>query len=207
MSADVTVSAEALLGELREGRRLLATQTLELDALRASERRLRLIADHLPAFVAYVDATDLRYRWVNHRFVSGFGRPRADLIGSHVRDVIGAPNYEFALPFIEQVRAGRAASYENDFSIEQGPRRIRVNYVPDVAEDGAVIGIIVLSYDVTEVTRATAALRESEQRRRRAAVLELIVPGPPGQRGREEIFSVEDVEGLPIHDGYPRPTL
>lgn len=160
------MAAQALLAELREGRRLLGAQTLELDALRASERRLRLIADHLPAFVAYVGATDLRYTWVNDRFVSGFGRPRVELIGSLVRDVIGARNFEFALPFIEQVRAGRAVSYENDFSLEQGARCIQVNYVPDVAEDGAVIGIIVLSYDVTEVTRATAALRESEQRLR-----------------------------------------
>ncbi|PKN55795.1 MAG: hypothetical protein CVU56_19480 [Deltaproteobacteria bacterium HGW-Deltaproteobacteria-14] len=127
---------------------------------RQSENLLRLIADNLPGYLAYVSADDLVYRFVNHRFEVGFGRPRDAIEGHHIREIIGESNYAFALPFIESVRAGQATHYENAFQLADGPAWARVNYVPDVDADGRVVGIVVLTYDVTEARRAREALRQ-----------------------------------------------
>ena len=45
------------------------------EALQKSERQLRLITDNAPAYIAYVGADDLRYRFVNQKFEVAFGLP------------------------------------------------------------------------------------------------------------------------------------
>jgi len=124
------------------------------------ESLIRLIADNVPGYIAYVSADDLVYRFVNRSFEVGFGRPRDAIEGHHIVDIIGEDNYRFALPFIDEVRAGRATHYENTFQLVDGPRWTRVNYVPDFGPDGQVVGIVVLSYDITEARLAEEALRK-----------------------------------------------
>ncbi len=129
------------------------------EALRKSERQLRLIADNSPAYIAYVGMDDLRYYFVNRRFEESFGRPRDEIIGKHIREVIGESNYQFALKYIEEVKAGNPASYVNVFNLEEGKRWVRINYVPDFGEDGKVQAIVVLSYDITDHKRAEEDLQ------------------------------------------------
>ncbi len=76
--------------------------------LRERERLLRVLTDHLPGHIAYVGADDLCYHFVNQRFESSFGRPREEIIGQHIKEIIGESNYEFALKYIEEVRAGKS---------------------------------------------------------------------------------------------------
>jgi len=128
------------------------------------EHQLCVLADHSPGHIAYVGANDLCYRFVNQKFESSFGRPREEIIGKHIKEIIGESNYEFALKYIEEVRAGKSTSYKNVFNLEQGRRWIKVNYEPDLDEQGNVIGIIVLSDDVTEVKQAEEDVRNSERR-------------------------------------------
>ena len=118
--------------------------------LREREHLLRVLADHSPGHIAYVGADDLCYHFVNQKFESSFGRPREEIIGQHIKKIIGESNYEFALKYIEEVRAGKSTSYENVFNLAQGRRWIKVNYEPDMDEQGNVKGIIVLSYDITD---------------------------------------------------------
>ena len=129
------------------------------EALRKSEHQLRVIADNVPAFIAYVGMDDLRYSFVNQKFEDAFGMPRDEIIGKHIRDIIGESNYQFALKHIEQVKAGKPASYVNVFQVEQGKRWINVNYVPDFGEDGQVRAIVVLSHDITDLKRTEEDLQ------------------------------------------------
>jgi PAS domain S-box-containing protein len=125
--------------------------------LRASEHQLRLITDNTPAYIAYVGADDLRYRFVNRNFEIAYNRSREEIIGHHIKDIIGEENYQFALRYIDMVRAGQSASYENSFPTEIGTRWIQVNYVPDFDEQGAVRAIVVMSHDITDVQQAKEA--------------------------------------------------
>jgi len=123
--------------------------------LREREHLLRVLTDHSPGHIAYVGADDLCYHFVNQKFESSFGRPR--------EEIIGESNYEFALKYIKEVKAGKSTSYENVFNLEQGRRWIKVNYEPDMDEQGNVKGIIVLSYDITELKQAEEDMQKSEQ--------------------------------------------
>jgi len=132
-------------------------------AVRESEEQLRFITDSIPAYVAYVGLDDLRYRFVNNKFEQGYAMPREEIIGQQIRDIIGEANYQSALNYIDIVRSGQAASYENIFEVDEGKRWIEVNYVPTFDEQGEPEGIAVLSFDITERKRADEALRESQE--------------------------------------------
>jgi len=131
-------------------------------ALHDNIKLMLLIADNSPAFIAYVNIDNLRYRFVNQKFEVGFGRPREQIVGQHIKDVIGEANYKFALPYIDEVRAGRATSYENSFSLTTGTRWSKVYYVPDIDEQGAVRGIVVMSYDITYQKESEELLRQAK---------------------------------------------
>ncbi|MFC1851063.1 PAS domain S-box protein [candidate division CSSED10-310 bacterium] len=131
-------------------------------ALRQREHQLRLITDNSPAYIGYV-GIDLRYQFVNKKFEISFNMPREQIIGQHIRDIIGQSNYQYALKYLDIVKSGQPASYINEFSIKQGKRWIKVNYVPDFDEQHKVRGIVVLSYDITEQRSAIEQLQESER--------------------------------------------
>ena len=132
--------------------------------LREREHQLRVLTDHLPGHIAYVGANDLCYRFVNQKFETSFGRSREEIIGKHIKEIIGESNYEYAFKYIAEVRAGKSTSYVNVFNLAQGRRWIQVNYAPDFDEQGNVAGIIVLSYDITELKQAEEKVRNSERR-------------------------------------------
>jgi len=132
-------------------------------AARESEEQLRFITDNIPAYVAYVGLDDLCYRSVNNKFEQAYARPREEIIGQHIKDIIGESNYQFALKYIDIVRSGQAVSYENIFEVEDGKRWIEVNYAPTFDAQGKPEGIVVLSFDITERKRADEALRESQE--------------------------------------------
>ncbi len=125
-------------------------------ALKTSQDFSSLLAGSLPAFVAYVSAHDLRYLYANQAYQKGFNR--SHIVGLEVRAVLGEANFQFALPYIEQARAGQRATYINTFQLADGQHWIEVNFVPDYDEQQAVRGIVVLSYDITESKRAEQAL-------------------------------------------------
>jgi len=132
-------------------------------AARESEEQLRFVTDNIPAYVAYVGLDDLHYRFVNNMFEKAYAMPREEIIGQHIKDIIGEANYQFALKYIDIVRSGQAISYENIFEVEEGKRWIEVNYVPTFDDWGKPEGIAVLSFDITERKRAEEALRESQE--------------------------------------------
>jgi len=122
------------------------------------------LADNVPGFVALVDARTLEYQYVNDEYATSFGLPKEKIIGSHVKEIIGEAVYEFALPYITEVRAGRSAFYEKEIQLTTGNRWIRVNYNPVFDVNNNVIAITVLSYDITELRLALEELQKRETR-------------------------------------------
>ncbi|MBU1099424.1 MAG: PAS domain S-box protein [Bacteroidetes bacterium] len=130
-----------------------------------SQRRpypFELIADSIPAFIAYVDTKELKYRFVNIKFEMSFGIPKKEIVGKHIADLIGKDNYNFALKYIEEVKKGNPTSYINTFNLKEGKRWAKVNYVPDFDSKGNVQGIILLTYDITEIKQAEEQLKIHE---------------------------------------------
>ncbi len=128
----------------------ITKQKLAEDARNESNLKLMSLASNIPAFIAYVNADTLKYEFVNDAFERSFGIPREKIIGSHIKDIISEKNYQFALKYINEARAGNPSSYENSFDLVSGKHWLSVNYTPVIDASGHVVSIVVLTYDITE---------------------------------------------------------
>lgn len=138
-------------------------------ALKASEERLRLVTDAMPALISYIDA-DQCYRFVNQAYETWFGRPREDVLGRPLIDVLGEAAHAGLKPHIEAALEGRALSFEGLVPYKDGgARHIRAEYTPDLAPDGTVRGYYALVLDVSDQKQAEADVRASEARFRELA--------------------------------------
>lgn len=126
------------------------------------EFELRLIADHVPALISYVDR-DLNHRFVNKRYCEYFGTPEPGIVGHSMKEVLGETTFSQVMPMIARVMAGEAVEFEHRFSPHTGqPFWAIVTYIPDREESGqAVRGFFVCKNIVT-------SLKEIEQRFDRA---------------------------------------
>jgi len=127
--------------------------------LRESQERLRKVTDAMPALISYMDAS-LHFRFVNQLYSEWLGRPREEILGRHVRDVLGRQTYRTREPYLSRALAGERVTYEAEFP-GTPLRKTVVQYVPHIKEDGRVVGIYALIQDVTEQKRAEDELRRS----------------------------------------------
>ena len=127
------------------------------------------IADALPVMVAYCD-TAQRYLFLNKAMADWFERPRSEILGRTMREILGDEAYATRQPLIEGALAGEkqwfAAEYRHP---SRGPLAVQTQYIPQLAAGGKVRGIVMLVEDVTEQRVTGRALRESEARFRRIA--------------------------------------
>ena len=132
-------------------------------------RLLLSIADTLPVLIAYLD-TEQRYQFINRALAEWFERPRREILGRKMREVLGEEAYTARIPMIEAALAGErqwfAANYDHP---TRGQLAIQTEYVPQFGHGGKVEGVVVLVQDVTEQRVAERSLRESEERFRRIA--------------------------------------
>jgi diguanylate cyclase (GGDEF)-like protein/PAS domain S-box-containing protein len=135
-------------------------------ALAASEKRMRMVADNLPALIAYLDA-DGRYLFVNARCQLMFGMAPEQLVGRRMVDVLTPEAYAQTAPHVEGVRNGRRARFQRD--ITRNGRRFSelVELIPDQDARGNVVGFYGLVQDVTDLRTAQGKAEENEQRLRR----------------------------------------
>ena len=127
------------------------------------------IADALPMPIALLDK-ERRYIFCNRAFAEFFERPRSQILGRTVLEMLGEQLYEVRKPMMDAAYRGERQFFVADFPhASRGKLAIQAEYVPQVGPDGAVEGIVVLVTDVTEQRAAERAILESEARFRRIA--------------------------------------
>ncbi|WP_119302706.1 NahK/ErcS family hybrid sensor histidine kinase/response regulator [Dongia deserti] len=147
------------------------------EALRDSERRIRIVTDNVPVLIAYVDR-DQRYHFTNRAYQATMRTVPSETEGRHVREILGEARYHRLLPYIEAVLAGTPQYFEIDFPTNDAQiEAASGTYLPHFDAQGQVVGFFLLYVDITERRRAEAALRianESLERRvaQRTAELE-----------------------------------
>ena len=132
-------------------------------------RQFRLIADVLPALIAYVDA-DQRFQFNNATYEAWFGVPREALNGMHISELLG-DTYATVKPHIDAALKGDAQSFDVHLKAATKSGNLQVNYVPDRNASGEVLGFYVLSHDITERKDTSERLRLSEARLKEAQSL------------------------------------
>jgi len=121
--------------------------------LQASEHRLHLIADNMPAAICYIDRERI-YRYNNATHARWLGKSVEEIINRPVREVSGEAAFELLEKQMAHAFSGAPIDFEFDVENNGDMRHVRGNAVPDMDEDGTVIGIYVMMQDVTKLQRA-----------------------------------------------------
>ena len=114
------------------------------EALRESERWIRLITDHVPALIAYVSA-DLTYEFTNKVYEEWYRWPSDGMLGQSLREVHSGEHWRQLEPYIDRALSGESVSFEMAERNHAGQQRyVLRSYVPNRQANGEVAGIFVL---------------------------------------------------------------
>lgn len=136
--------------------------------LRDNESRLRAIADNVPAVIAFFDDKQ-QLQYSNIAFDRWFGAARLDVRGGVLRVEQDVSQYgEILAPLLARALRGEEVVTERTLDTQAGARVARLTLIPHVADDGAVAGVHLMGYDLTDFRHAEAEVRhfnaELEQR-------------------------------------------
>ena len=133
---DVEASQRTLIAELGAAKEELAR----------GERRLRMIADHLPARVAYINA-DERYTYHN---CGVYGMPQGASAGKTLLETHGEEIYNLLRDDTRKALAGIDVSTEHCYARDGERRYFQHQYTPDITENGRVVGFYAMVTDITD---------------------------------------------------------
>ncbi|MEQ6249836.1 PAS-domain containing protein [Sulfitobacter sp. HNIBRBA3233] len=156
LSDQLLTHAEQLAQTNRELAAMVAMLEETRRQLTASEARARLTTEMMPAHIAHVDAAGT-YTYSNQRLSKIIPGTPPDILGLHIRDVLGPQTYGRIEPILEAAYGGDASVKE--FTDPDVGRRIRTAFTPDNAG-----GVYILSMDVTEETQTRMALQQTRRR-------------------------------------------
>src|SRR4051812_20897307 len=141
-----------------------AERLAERDA-RAETQRFSLLADSVPALIAYYEKSRLSCVYANQQYARAFGYDPVSIIGRTFAEVVGAQAAAEIQPHVDRLlRDGELAAYERRMPGADGkPRWIEVSLVPHLVQ-GELVGAFVLISDITHHRLTEQALRESEER-------------------------------------------
>jgi diguanylate cyclase (GGDEF)-like protein/PAS domain S-box-containing protein len=133
-----------------------------------SDAVLRLLADNLPALIAYYSVDGLRCEFANAAYARTYGQDTQAIVGKSVPQVVGDAAYQVIKPYIDSVMSGNSSSYERPLAFPNGETgMIEVTLVPHKDEAGKVKGAFVLINNISKHHAAERAIRESEERLRK----------------------------------------
>jgi PAS domain S-box-containing protein len=170
--------------------------------LKQAEHDLRRYETILSAVVdpiSYVDR-DYVYRAVNDAYASYAKRPRKEIVGLTVAELIGKEAFEeHVKPHLDRCFTGEQVHYQAWFDVPgEDPKYMDVSYSPVFSEDGSVIGAAVNSRDITERKQI-----EERLQRERDLVARIMETSPIGivvldQQGRISFANaqIEKLTGL-----------
>ncbi len=128
----------------------LAERKRAEQALLQSEKQLRTITNALPVLISYIDS-DHRYRFNNRAYEEWFGYSQTEVVGQHLRDVLGESAYQEIEPYLNVAFSGRMVVYESPIAYRRGKTCwVSATYIPDFDESGDVKGCFTMIADITD---------------------------------------------------------
>ena len=148
----------ALKGYRGVGTDITARKQAE-QALRDSAEKLRLFADNVPAMTVSYDENQ-RCRFANKRYADFFGFSPADIVGRHLREVVGEEAYREIEGHFVQVLQGHPVAYQRTHKLANGESRyLEMKLLPHIGERAQVLGWFAVITDITEHKLAEERIR------------------------------------------------
>jgi two-component system sensor histidine kinase/response regulator len=166
-----SIPVELSVGSLPHGQSHIATAFLHdvteriafEEAIAAGVKRVRMIADAMPALIAYIDR-DLKYQFTNARHQAMLGIDPATMIGRHLGEVLSPATCAMLREPIRRAMDG--VSVETELAAGDA-RYYMAHFIPDFGADGAVAGCYAMVMDISE--RKSAELRQAASERQAEA--------------------------------------
>jgi len=134
-----------------------------LEAAQRAERRVRLIMDQIPVTITYIDS-GYTYRYINRAQELWLGKSFQEVVDRKVLDVVGEKVFADIEPNIKAALAGNTIPVERR-RVDRSGNVVwhSGRHVPDVNDDGEIVGTYTVFFDVTQRANAEIALREREK--------------------------------------------
>jgi len=111
-----------------------------------AEARLAFVADRVPVFIAQLDEQE-RYVFVNRPYAGYYGRRPENIVGRHLREVVGEQAYAELRPRVQGVfDEGRDAIWET----AEGAKHFQFRATLARDDDGPTHGLLLVGTDITK---------------------------------------------------------
>ena len=140
-----------------------------LQALRESDSAQKALMDAFPGYVAVVDADGI-YTYANQRLAELLESSVDQIMGRHMRDVLGEARYQANLLEISRARRGEVAVCVRSYPATglRGPVDLQVTHVLGVVGEVSRAVVYVFGVDITDRKEAEGALMLAKEEAERA---------------------------------------
>jgi len=147
----------------------ITLQQQAAEALRANEGQQRALMDAFPGYVSVIDQ-DFRYTYVNARTARLFGRDAADIVGSHVRDMLGEAGYRRNVEEVERLVTGERVVVERHYAATATRPAVdlQVTQVSGAKGTGRLQRYYAFGIDISALKRVESELRAAKEAAERA---------------------------------------
>jgi PAS domain S-box-containing protein len=127
------------------------TATKELEGrLKATQSRMQQLVDGIPGLFSYIDR-DYRVWFMSSEYRNIFNRQADELVGVHIRDLIGEEMFKERKPRYDQALAGEEVHSESNRSMPDGSMAyFSVTHKPFRDDSGEILGVLTLGIDITD---------------------------------------------------------
>jgi PAS domain S-box-containing protein len=127
--------------------------------LEKQKEYMQLITDAMPVLIADIDK-DFHYRYVNKTYEDWYKIPRTEIVGKHIRDIIGKQGFELVHPYMRKALQGESVTFETLLPAHGNSQRyILAKYIPHNDSVDGFGGFFELVSDITERKRAEQELQ------------------------------------------------
>jgi PAS domain S-box-containing protein len=163
--------------------------------IRKSENQLRLVTDSLPALIAYFDSK-WNYQFANAAHESWLGLHPSETKGKNIFQVLGTQLPSWDKDTTQRLFSGERVTFESYIPHRSlGLRPVRIDCTPNLREDGALAGFVILATDISEQKAWTQKLREDKRALELMNTLGLYLRGEldPGSLNRKTLASATEI--------------
>jgi PAS domain S-box-containing protein len=104
-------------------------------------------------------STELRCQFANSAYLEWFGRTEEQMIGLHIKDVLGETLFKKNEPYMLEALKGEKQDFEREITRPDGTKGFTLaQYIPSV-ENGAVTGFFAVITNITAIKKAEDQLK------------------------------------------------